>query len=120
MASVETDSSSDEIDVGADFLAYFKAEMAVSKSSFVIESKAAPTAAPHWNRYRCDGHFKNFIDWLRSKGVTVRKSNSHPAQRIRKFGQSEIWNIRSIRRVAAFQHQHHSRGIRGQKRSASR
>lgn len=81
--TVKTDSSSDEIDVGADFLAYFKAEMAVSKSSFVIESKAAPTAAPHWNRYRCDGHFKNFIDWLRSKGVTVR----NPIHTLRKeFG----------------------------------
>jgi integrase len=49
----------------------------------VIESKAAPTAAPHWNRYRCDGHFKAMLAWLRAKGVTAR----NPLHTLRKeFG----------------------------------
>ncbi len=59
--TVKTESSADEIDIGQDLLSYFKKEMAASKSEFVIESKAAPTAAPHWNRYRCDGHFKAML-----------------------------------------------------------
>ena len=79
----KTESSADEIDVGEDLLAYFKSAMAQSKSEFVIESKAAPTAAPHWNRYRCDGHFKAMLEWLRAKGVTVR----NPLHTLRKeFG----------------------------------
>lgn len=81
--TVKTESSADEIDVGADLLDYFKRAMAKSKSEFVIESKAAPTAAPHWNRYRCDGHFKDLLNWLRSKGVTTR----NPLHTLRKeFG----------------------------------
>lgn len=81
--TVKTESSADEIDVGADLLDYFKQAMAKSKSEFVIESKAAPTAAPHWNRYRCDGHFKAMLEWLRSKGITAR----NPLHTLRKeFG----------------------------------
>ena len=81
--TVKTESSADEIDVGADLLDYFKAAMAESKSEFVIASQSAPTAAPHWNRYRCDGHFKSLLDWLRSKGVAVR----NPLHTLRKeFG----------------------------------
>ena len=81
--TVKTESSADEIDVGADLLAYFKSAMAESKSEFVIGSMSAATAAPHWNSYRCDGHFKSLLDWLRSKGVDVR----NPLHTLRKeFG----------------------------------
>jgi integrase len=81
--TVKTESSADEIDVGADLLDYFKTAMAESKSEFVIASQSAATAAPHWNRYRCDGHFKALLDWLRSKGVAVR----NPLHTLRKeFG----------------------------------
>jgi integrase len=81
--TVKTESSADEIDVGGDLLAYFKSAMIESKSEFVIASQAAPTAAPHWNRYRCDGHFKALLEWLRSKGVTTR----NPLHTLRKeFG----------------------------------
>jgi len=80
---VKTESSADSIDVGTDLLAYFKTAKAQCQSEFVIESKAAPTAAPHWNRYRCDGHFKAMLEWLRAKGVTVR----NPLHTLRKeFG----------------------------------
>jgi len=81
--TVKTESSADEIDVGKDLLSYFKQAMAASKSEFVIASKAAPTAAPHWNRYRCDGHFKALLNWLRQKGVDAR----NPLHTLRKeFG----------------------------------
>ena len=77
------ESSEDEIDIGEDMVAHFKARMASSDSQFVINSKAESTAAPHWNRYRCDGHFKELLDWLRSKGVTSR----NPLHTLRKeFG----------------------------------
>lgn len=79
----KTEGSAEEIDVGTDLLAYFKTAKANSKTEFVIESKAAPTAAPHWNRYRCDCHFKTMLAWLRSKGVTTR----NPLHTLRKeFG----------------------------------
>lgn len=79
----KTESSADKIDVGDDLLAYFKKAMAGSTSEFVVESKSAPTAAPHWNRYRADGHFKALLDWLRAKGVTAR----NPLHTLRKeFG----------------------------------
>jgi integrase len=70
--TTKTESSAEEIDLGADMVAYFKAEMPKATSSFVIQSKAADTAAPHWNRYRADGHFKAMLAWLRSKGVMAR------------------------------------------------
>ena len=79
----KTESSADTIDVGDDLLAYFKIAKAESKTEFVITSKSAPTAAPHWNRYRADGHFKALLEWLRSKGVTAR----NPLHTLRKeFG----------------------------------
>lgn len=79
----KTESSAEAIDVGKDLLAYFKTAMAASKTEFVIQSQAAATAAPHWNRYRCDGHFKAMLEWLRSKGVTAR----NPLHTLRKeFG----------------------------------
>ncbi len=79
----KTEGSAEEIDIGTDLLAYFKAAKEASKSEFVVESKAAPTAAPHWNRYRCDGHFKAMLAWLRAKGVTAR----NPLHTLRKeFG----------------------------------
>lgn len=79
----KTEGSAEEIDVGTDLLAYFKKAMAESSSEFVIESTAAATAAPHWNRYRCDCHFKTMLAWLRAKGVTTR----NPLHTLRKeFG----------------------------------
>jgi len=79
----KTEGSAEEIDIGTDLLAYFKKAMPASKSEFVIESKSAPTAAPHWNRYRCDGHFKAMLEWLRAKSVTAR----NPLHTLRKeFG----------------------------------
>lgn len=38
----------------------------------LLGSKAAPTAVPRWNRYRCEGHFKVMLEWLRAKGVRAR------------------------------------------------
>jgi integrase len=79
----KTEASNDEVDVGPQLLAYFKERMAGSKSEFVINSKAAATAAPHWNRYRCDGHFKALLEWLRLHGVATR----NPLHTLRKeFG----------------------------------
>ena len=79
----KTESSNEEIDLGDDLLAYFRVAKEQSQSEFVVESKAAPTAAPHWNRYRCDGHFKAMLTWLRSQGVTAR----NPLHTLRKeFG----------------------------------
>jgi integrase len=79
----KTEASNEEIDIGEDLVRYFRAAMAQSKSEFVIASKAAPTAAPHWNRYRCDGHFKALLAWLRSKDVNAR----NPLHTLRKeFG----------------------------------
>ena len=64
-------------------VSYFQEQMPKSQSEFVIKSKAAPMAAPHWNRYRCDGHFKALLVWLRAKGVTAR----NPLHTLRKeFG----------------------------------
>ncbi len=81
--TVKTESSADTIDIGTDLLSYFKAQFAKSKTKFVIASKAAATAAPHWHRYRCDGHFKSLLTWLRGKGVTAR----NPLHTLRKeFG----------------------------------
>lgn len=81
--TVKTDSSADTIDIAGDLAEYFKAQMPKSKTGFVISSRAAPTAAPHWNRYRCDGHFKALLTWLREKGVTAR----NPLHTLRKeFG----------------------------------
>jgi integrase len=79
----KSDASNEEIDLGTDLVNYFKQAMADTNGDFVVESKAAPTAAPHWNRYRCDGHFKDLLEWLRSKGVTTR----NPLHTLRKeFG----------------------------------
>ena len=79
----KSEASNEEIDLGADLLEYFKSTMEDADGDFVVESKAAPTAAPHWNRYRCDGHFKDLLEWLRSKGVTAR----NPLHTLRKeFG----------------------------------
>ena len=79
----KTDASNEEIDLGADLLEYFKGQMKNASGDFVITSKAAATAAPHWNRYRCDGHFKNLLAWLRAKGV----ANRNPLHTLRKeFG----------------------------------
>jgi integrase len=79
----KTEASNEEIDLGTDLLDYFKEQMKNAAGEFVITSKAAPTAAPHWNRYRCDGHFKDLLAWLRSKGVTAR----NPLHTLRKeFG----------------------------------
>ncbi len=79
----KTESSADSIDIGEDLLRHFRTALAQSRSEFVIESKAAATAAPHWNRYRCDGHFKALLTWLRTKGVTAR----NPLHTLRKeFG----------------------------------
>ena len=79
----KTACSAEEIDVGNDLIGYFKKAKTESKSEFVIESKASPEAAPHWNHYRCDSHFKSLLTWLRSKGVTTR----NPLHTLRKeFG----------------------------------
>jgi integrase len=79
----KTESSHDEIDIGQDMIEHFKLRKAGSKSEFIIPSKAEATVAAHWNRYRCDGHFKSLIGWLRSKGVTAR----NPLHTLRKeFG----------------------------------
>ena len=79
----KTPASDEEIDLGADLIDYFKTTMAAGRGDFVVASKAAATAAPHWNRYRCDGHFKDLLAWLRSKGVVVR----NPLHTLRKeFG----------------------------------
>jgi len=79
----KTEASNDEIDIGPEMVSYFQEQMPKSQSEFVIESKAAPMAAPHWNRYRCDGHFKALLVWLRAKGVTAR----NPLHTLRKeFG----------------------------------
>jgi len=79
----KTESSNDEIDLGQDLVDYFKTAMKSAGGDFVIASGAAPMAAPHWNRYRCDCSFKKLLNWLRSKGVTAR----NPLHTLRKeFG----------------------------------
>lgn len=67
----KTDSSAEIIDLSTDVAAYFEAERERSNSEFVIESAADPKAhSKHWNHYRCGGHFRALINWLRSQGVT--------------------------------------------------
>jgi len=80
----KTEASDEEIDLGSDLIEhFFKSQRQNAAGQFVIASNAAPTAAPHWNRYRCDGHFNGLINWLRSKGVTAR----NPLHTLRKeFG----------------------------------
>lgn len=69
----KTDSSAETIDLSTDVAAYFEAERERSKSEFVIESAVDPKAhSKHWNHYRCGGHFRALINWLRSQGVTDR------------------------------------------------
>jgi integrase len=82
--SVKTEDSEQEIDIGADLVAYFKDRMAGSESEFVITSNVAVDDQPkHWNHYRCDGLFKSLIEWLHSKGVNAR----NPIHTLRKeFG----------------------------------
>lgn len=79
----KTATSAEEIDVGTDLIDYFRQAKMESKNEFVIESKASPIAAPHWNHYRADCHFKSLLAWLRLKGVTAR----NPLHTLRKeFG----------------------------------
>jgi integrase len=71
---VKTEGSAEEIDLGADLLAYFKEQMKAGQGEFVIQSPVEiDTARPkHWNHYRCDRHFKDLIEWLHGKGVESR------------------------------------------------
>lgn len=97
----KTAGSAEEIDIGDDLLTYFKAAKDESNGEFVVESKAAPTAAPHWNRYRCDGHFKAMLAWLRAKGVTAR----NPLHTLRKeFGSLINQNFGIFAASAALRH----------------
>jgi len=41
------------------------------KGDFVIESEAIPRLRRNCNDYRCDGHFRRLVTWLRCKGVTA-------------------------------------------------
>lgn len=79
----KTEASNEEIDLGENLVSYFKGQQKNAQGEFVVSSSAAATAAPHWHRYRCDGHFKDLLAWLRSKGVTAR----NPLHTLRKeFG----------------------------------
>jgi integrase len=71
---VKTEGSAEEIDIGADMLAYFKAQMKKAKGEFVIQSPVEidTTRPKHWNHYRCERIFRDLIEWLRGKGVESR------------------------------------------------
>lgn len=71
---VKTESSDEEIDIGADMLAYFKEQLKKTAGDFVVASSVAPDPKrpKHWNHYRCDRHFKDLIEWLHTKGVESR------------------------------------------------
>jgi integrase len=80
---VKTEASAETIDIGADMVTYFKEQFARSKSEFVVSSSVVAGQPKHWNHYRCDHHFKDLIDWLRTKGVETR----NPIHTLRKeFG----------------------------------
>jgi hypothetical protein len=51
------------------FRTFFKA----SKTPFAIDSAVDPRPAAHWKHYRCDRHFNDLVEWLRSKGVKGQK-----------------------------------------------
>jgi integrase len=80
----KTEGSAETIDLSQDVSDYFKAQMKKSDSAFVVSSAVDPDAhAAHWNHYRCNGHFKALIKWLRVKGVKAR----NPLHTLRKeFG----------------------------------
>jgi integrase len=81
--AVKTEASAEEIDIGADMVAYFKGCMAKSQCEFVVSSAVESSQPKHWNHYRCDRHFKDLIEWLRKKKVEAR----NPIHTLRKeFG----------------------------------
>jgi integrase len=80
---VKTEASAEVIDIGADMLAFFKEQFEQSDSDFVVSSAVEAGRPKHWNHYRCDHHFKEFIAWLRDKKVDTR----NPIHTLRKeFG----------------------------------
>jgi integrase len=80
---VKTEASAETIDIGADMLAFFKEHFEQRDSEFVVSSAVEAGRPKHWNHYRCDHHFKEFITWLRDKKVDTR----NPIHTLRKeFG----------------------------------
>jgi integrase len=80
---VKTEASAETIDIGADMLAFFKEHFEQRDSEFVVSSAVEADRPKHWNHYRCDHHFKEFITWLREKKVDTR----NPIHTLRKeFG----------------------------------
>lgn len=81
--TVKTEASAEEIDLGAEMVAYFKGCFEKSSSKFVVASDVDVSKPKHWNHYRCDCCFKRLIAWLREKGVEAR----NPIHTLRKeFG----------------------------------
>jgi len=70
--SVKTEASEEEIDIGKDMIVFFKKCFEKSTSEFVISSAVEVGRPKHWNHYRCDRHFKDLIEWLRTKNVDAR------------------------------------------------
>jgi integrase len=75
--------SAEAIDIGPEMVAVFKKFMKGHEGPFVVSSAVAPMPAAHWKHYRCERHFVELIDWLKSKGV----EDPHPLHALRKeFG----------------------------------
>lgn len=81
--SLKTESSAEVLDLAPGIVAEFQGFFQRSKDKFVVASAVDPRPAAHWKHYRCAGHFRALIDWLRSKGVKER----NPIHTLRKeFG----------------------------------
>jgi integrase len=71
--ALKTESSNDEVHLGADVAAYFQGAMKEAGTEFVVASAVAVQTGKHWKHYRCAGHFRALTQWLRSKGVDDQK-----------------------------------------------